>query len=74
MEKKPIKITFAPDAFADFEGTQEELDEFVEKLKEMITDEGFLEELGKYEEIQVDAVELNLSEEETEIANKKRLH
>lgn len=74
MEKKNIKITFAPDAFADFEGTQEELDEFVEKLKEMITDEGFLEELSKYDEIQIDAVELNL-DEEIEFQNQsKRLH
>jgi hypothetical protein len=33
-----IKITFAPGCFEDFEGTQEELDELVESIKEMFSD------------------------------------
>ena len=33
-ESKKLKITFAPGAFDNFEGTQEELDEVVKKLKD----------------------------------------
>ena len=33
-----IKITFAPGCFDTFEGTQEELDELVESVKEMFSD------------------------------------
>jgi hypothetical protein len=32
---KPIKIEFAPGAFDQFEGTQEELDELVAQIQEM---------------------------------------
>lgn len=74
MDKKKIKITYAPGAFTEFDGTQEELDEFVKELEEILTDQGFMEELGKYDELQIDAVELNLSEEEINTENKKRLH
>lgn len=34
-ENKPMKITFAPGCFDDFEGTQEELDELVAQLTAM---------------------------------------
>lgn len=76
MDKKKIKITYAPGAFADFDGTQEELDEFVQKIEEMLTDEGFLENLGKYDELQIEGVELNLDDEEdTDSPNQStRLH
>jgi len=33
-----IKITFAPGCFDTFEGTQKELDELVESVKEMFSD------------------------------------
>ena len=34
-EKKPMKITFAPGCFDNFDGTQEELDELMTKIQEM---------------------------------------
>jgi hypothetical protein len=34
-EEKKIRITFAPGAFDQFEGTQEELDEFIAEIKNM---------------------------------------
>ena len=34
-ELKEIKIEFAPGCFDSFEGTQEELDEFINQIKEM---------------------------------------
>lgn len=36
-EPKKIKVQFAPGAFDDFEGTQEELDEFVKEINDMFT-------------------------------------
>ncbi len=32
---KPIKVEFAPGAFDNFEGTQEELDELIAEIQEM---------------------------------------
>jgi hypothetical protein len=37
-EKKPLKIEFAPGCFDKFEGTQEELDEFIKEIKTMFTE------------------------------------
>ena len=34
MSKKEMKIEFAPGAFDNFTGTQEELDRFINELKE----------------------------------------
>ena len=42
-KKKPVKIEFAPGAFDQFDGTQEELDEFIAELQRM-ADSGELEE------------------------------
>jgi hypothetical protein len=42
-KKKQIKIEFAPGAFDSFEGTQEELDEFIAELHRM-AESGELEE------------------------------
>jgi len=42
-KKKQIKIEFAPGAFDQFDGTQEELDEFVAELHRM-AESGELEE------------------------------
>jgi len=36
-EKKPFKIEFAPGAFDQFEGTQEELDQMMKEIVEMIS-------------------------------------
>jgi hypothetical protein len=33
-EKKPLKVIFDPGCFNNFEGTQEELDEFVKQIQE----------------------------------------
>jgi hypothetical protein len=33
-EKKPLKIVFDPGCFDNFNGTQEELDEFVKQIQE----------------------------------------
>lgn len=41
MDKK-YHVTFAPEAFRDFEGTQEELDEFVKAITEMVESGEFL--------------------------------
>ncbi len=35
--KKPIKVEFAPGAFDNFEGTQEELEELVSEIQNMFT-------------------------------------
>lgn len=69
MEKKKIKVTFDPNAFADFDGTQEELDEFVQKITEFLSDPAMSE---KYEEFVVGDVEMEDAEDEP--TNKKRLH
>ena len=42
-KKKQIKIEFAPGAFDQFDGTQEELDEFIAELHRM-AESGELEE------------------------------
>lgn len=34
-DKKKIEVIFAPGCFDGFEGTQEELDEFIQQIKEM---------------------------------------
>jgi hypothetical protein len=33
-EKKPLKVIFDPGCFDNFDGTQEELDEFVKQIQE----------------------------------------
>lgn len=37
-DPKKIKVTFAPGCFDSFEGTQEELDEFVSEIMKMFED------------------------------------
>ena len=34
-DKKKIEVIFAPGCFDGFEGTQEELDEFIQQIREM---------------------------------------
>jgi hypothetical protein len=62
MDKK-IKIEFAPGAFDHFDGTQEELDEFMKEITRM-AESGELEE--KSRPLDLD----DLSEEEMEILSK----
>lgn len=40
---KELKITFAPGCFDNFEGTQEELDQLIEEIKQQFADGSFLE-------------------------------
>jgi hypothetical protein len=40
---KELKIQFAPGCFDNFEGTQEELDEFISEITKMISSGEFLE-------------------------------
>lgn len=35
-DKKKIEIVFAPGCFDNFDGTQEELDQMIQELKEMV--------------------------------------
>jgi hypothetical protein len=42
MDEKKPKIIFDPEAFADFEGTQEELDELVSEIKTLFESGDFL--------------------------------
>ena len=60
-KKNPVKIEFAPGAFDSFEGTQEELDEFIAELHRM-AESGELQE----QSVSLDSDEawLELSEEE----------
>ena len=37
-EKKPLKVEFAPGCFDNFEGSQEELDEFIKEITTMFTE------------------------------------
>jgi hypothetical protein len=74
MKKKKLKITFAPDAFEQFDGTQEELDEFVQQLTEMLEQsEYYDEDSDEIQEVFVHAV--NTDDPEQELQNQsKRLH
>ena len=64
MSDKKIKIEFAPGAFDQFEGTQEELDEFIAELQRM-AESGELEQ----QSVSLDSDEawLELTEEEQAI-------
>lgn len=54
---KELKIVFAPGSFDTFEGTQEELDEFIAEITAMVTSGEFVE---KSRPLDID----NLSDEE----------
>ena len=62
-EEKKIKIEFAPGAFDQFDGTQEELDELMNEIRRMVESGEFLEQSR-----QVDFDEL--IEEDPELAEK----
>lgn len=56
MNKKPLKIIFAPGCFDDFEGTQEELDEFVKLIQEGFADGSLLENAEVIDEEEYDSL------------------
>ena len=60
-KKKHIKIEFAPGAFDQFDGTQQELDEFIAELHRM-AESGELEEHSQ--SLDDDEAWLELTEEE----------
>ena len=60
------KIIFEPGSFDKFEGTQEELDAFVAKLTEILSNEEFLKNLNET----IDVVDDDEAEEIREIFNK----
>jgi hypothetical protein len=62
-EEKKIKIEFAPGAFDQFDGTQEELDELMNEIRRMVESGEFLEQSRR-----VDFDEL--IEEDPELAEK----
>ena len=63
-KKNPVKIEFAPGAFDQFEGTQEELDEFIAELHRM-AESGELEEHSM--SLDDDEAWMELTEEEQAI-------
>jgi hypothetical protein len=56
-DEKNLKIVFDPGCFDSFEGTQEELDEFVAELKKIIEDGSFLEKSTAVDMDELDADE-----------------
>jgi len=52
--KKPVEVVFEPGCFDNFEGTQEELDELVQQIKNMAQTGELFSQLNtmKYEDIQ----------------------
>jgi len=63
-KKNPVKIEFAPGAFDSFEGTQQELDEFIAELQRM-AESGELEQQSV--SLNDDEAWLELTEEEQAI-------
>jgi hypothetical protein len=57
-EFSKLKIEFAPGAFDDFEGTQEELDELIAEIHRMVKTGEFLENSQPIDEIDEDDQEV----------------
>ena len=57
-EEKEIRLSFEPGCFDEFEGTQEELDEFLEELKRQIASGEFFENADTYDidELEIDDI------------------
>lgn len=62
-EKKEMKIVFAPGCFDDFDGTQEELDEFVAELQRLVESGEIFE---KSTPVDIDELLDEMSDEEVE--------
>jgi len=67
VSKKEMKIEFAPGAFDNFSGTQEELEAFITELKNMIQSGEFFE-VG--EEVDIDELLDSDDPEDQELAAK----
>jgi hypothetical protein len=65
-ENKTVKVVFEPGCFDDFEGTQEELDEFVAEINKMFEGKTHEEIQAESQSIDIDA----LIEEDPELAMK----
>ena len=63
-EKKPLTVEFAPGCFDSFEGTQEELDEFMAELQAMFANMTPEELEAQSQPVDLDELESELSEEE----------
>jgi len=50
-KKKELEVVFAPGCFDDFEGTQEELDEFIAEIKASFADGSFMEKSVALEDL-----------------------
>lgn len=66
-EMKDLKVVFAPGCFDSFEGTQEELDELVNQIKEMFAS-------GEAQQLAVPIDFDNLDEEDQELLEKLAEH
>jgi len=60
--KKPIEIVFAPGCFDHFEGTQEELDELIQQIKDLANSGELLEKGTSVTMDDLDIPEYDLSE------------
>ena len=67
MNKKEMKIEFAPGAFDNFTGTQEELESLITDLKDMIQSGEFFE---VSEEVDIDELLDSDDPEDQELAEK----
>ena len=65
-ENKTVKVIFEPGCFDDFEGTQEELDEFVAEINKMFEGKTHEEIEAESHTVDIDA----LIEEDPELAMK----
>lgn len=69
-EKKPLKIEFAPGAFDQFDGTQEELDQMMKEVMDMLSNMTPEELAAASKPIDWD----NLSEEEVALLERALLN
>lgn len=45
QDKKPFRVVFEPGCFDNWEGSQQELDQLVEEIKQVLSDPDFLESM-----------------------------
>jgi hypothetical protein len=60
--KKPIEVVFAPGCFDNFDGTQEELEELIQQIKDMAISGKLLEKGTPVSIDELDIPEYDLSE------------
>lgn len=64
MAKKKIEVVFLPGSLDDFEGTQQELDEFIEELQQLaeeMYEQALIEEEPTYQLDELDESNLSLN-------------